>query len=156
MAEQFTLENARIGFRNFKGEVSNYNRNGERTFRIFFNGDQQEELASDLEAQGYNIKRGTAPDGTPYAPTLSVAVAFGNFPPKVIIVNASTDEQGNNIPLSLDETNVETLDYSDLDNVDVVVRPYHWEMNGKTGVKAYLKAGYFSIAKDDFASKYGL
>lgn len=145
------LENARIGFRNFQGKEGPYNKKGDRSFAVFL--DRQ--TADQLAAEGWNVKmpkpqeNPADPDADERDPYLSVAVAFENFPPNVYLIS-------NGNPSRLGEEEVEMLDWAELENVDLVIRPYEWEMNGKTGVKAYLKTGYFTIVTDQFASKYGL
>ena len=143
--ENLVFENARIIFRNFKGEASTYNRAGNRNFCVVIEDD---ETAERLREDGWNIKilNSKDPDADP-AYYLQVAVAFNLYPPTVYMI------AGNKKTL-LDEDSIETLDYAEFRNIDLIIRPYQWEVSGKQGIKAYLKVGYFAIEQDQFADKY--
>ncbi len=143
--EPLVIENARIVFRNFAGEESAYNRKGNRNFSVVIS---DEATADRLIADGWNVKKRPArEDGEPPFCHLPVTVRFDNFPPKVILMTRTAHVQ-------LNEHTVETLDRADLETVDVCIAPSRWEVNGKTGVKAYLKTLYAVKREDEFESKY--
>ena len=42
----------------------------------------------------------------------------------------------------------------DIRQVDLIINPYHWYVNGKGGVKAYLRSIYITIHEDALELKY--
>ncbi len=142
--QNLTIENARILFRNFSGEPSKYNRKGDRNFCVLLDP----EIASMLKNDGWTIRylRPRDPEEAPQA-YMSVKVSYDNIPPQVVLVTSKNKKL-------LTEDNIEMLDWAELQRVDLIIRPYNWEVDGKSGVKGYLKTGYFTIVEDEFASRY--
>ena len=138
------IENARLVFKNFSGEEIKFNRGANKNFCVVLDHD----MARDLEDEGWYIKYlGPREEGEEPTPYIQVTVAYGNIPHKVIMIAGR-----NKTPL--DGFAISTLDYAEIKNVDLIIRPYHWEVNGKQGIKAYLKTMYVEIEHDAFASKY--
>lgn len=146
MARNITFENARITFRNFSGKGSQFNREGDKNFCIVIDN---EAMADELRADGWNIKQFRATEENPNPDYyLPVAVAFrSEYPPIVNIIKGKTMTQ-------LDDETVYMLDHARIATCDICIRPYTWDVNGKTGVKAYLEEMYVTLETSQLSEKY--
>ena len=150
VTESITIENAHILFRNFSGRESKYNRAGQRNFCVYID---DPDLAQRLIDDGWNIRvREPRDEGEPPRHYLQVAVSFGNIPPTVYMLTKRKK-------VKLDEESIAALDFAEIRNIDLTIRPYNWVIqegtkNEKSGVKAYLRTMYVVIDEDEFAEKY--
>lgn len=139
------FEGAEIMFRNFAGKESQYNKAGDRNFAVKID----EALAQQLLADQWNAKflepREEGDEGQWYLP---VTVKYENYPPKIVLVTSTARTP-------LNESAVEVLDWSEISNIDLIVRGHTWEVNGKVGIKAYVKTMYVTIEEDELDLKYG-
>lgn len=143
------IENARLIFRNFAGAEKKFNRAGDRNFAVVID---DPDYAMVLENDGWNVKALEPRDTDKYpdeGPTyyIKVGVSFDNIPPTIYLISGGKKTL-------LNEDTVGVLDFASVINADIAIRPYPWEVNGKRGIKAYLKTLYITIEQDEFESKY--
>lgn len=140
------LEDRKIVFRNFSGLEGQYNAAGDRNFNVLLTPDEAEAMIRD----GWNVKfLKPREEGDEPQPRLEVSVRFNTKgqPPQVVLITS----RGRN---NLTEDMVGLLDWAEITHVDMIVRPYQWEVGGRTGVKAYLKSIYVTIREDPLELKY--
>ena len=68
--------------------------------------------------------------------------------PKIVLVNGKERKQ------TLDEKTVGILDWITIESADLIIRPFNYEFNGRTGTKAYLSTLYVTKATDTLEEKY--
>lgn len=139
------IEEAQILFRNFEGREGKFNQKGERSFCVLLD----EETAKMLSADDWNVKElKPDEDGNPGDPYLPVEVSYKHKPPKIYLIT-----NGNRT--LLDEDTCEIVDLVDIKFVDLIVNPFTWgPINGKSGVKAYLKTMFVVVEEDELERKY--
>lgn len=143
--DRVTIRDAHTLFRNFAGKEQQYNREGDRNFCVVLDAD----LADQMVRAGWNVKTlKSRDDDEPDRPYVEVAVGFaGNRPPLVVLVTS----QGRT---TLGEEQVEILDWIDWEKSDLILNPYPWSFNGKSGVKAYLKSLFVTMEEDELQQDY--
>ena len=125
------IEDARIIYRNFEGVASKFNREGDRNFAVIVPNDEIKDI---LVEAGWNvkIKPPRDEDDTPFM-VIPVKVKFNNRGPAAYLRSGETVTR-------LNEETIGILDEIDIQSVSMDLRPYDWDVNGKTGRTAYLQA----------------
>jgi len=141
-----TIEDAQIIYRNFAGKEGQYNRAGSRNFCVILDQETADQMATD----GWNVRTTKVQEeGDVGQPYLSVEIGYKVRPPRVVLITS----RGRT---TLDESTLEILDWVEIRIADLIVNPYMWTVNGKTGVKAYLKTLFITIEEDYLERKYGI
>ena len=136
------IDDARIIYRNFSGEGSKFNREGDRNFSLIIDDPA---IADELVAQGWNVKiREPREEGDDPFIHLPVKVKFNDRGPRIYLITGDRKNE-------LDEESVGILDNVDILGIDLDIRPYDWEVNGKTGRTAYLHSMRIIQEVDRFA-----
>jgi hypothetical protein len=146
--ENITIIDAEImsgNWRNFGGAEGQFNRAGERQFNLRL----PDELAEHLKSQGYNVRtRDPREDGDDPLHRLEVAVEYDKGTPPMVYYIVGGQRT------LLDRETVGLIDSSIIEKADIIISPYHWEVNGKTGTKAYLHKAFITIEEDELDALY--
>lgn len=139
------IDDARIVYRNFSGAGSKFNREGDRNFAVVI---PDQEMADALIAEGWNvkIKPPRDEDDTPFM-YLPVKIKFNDRGPNCYLATGTRLNR-------LDEESICCLDDVDILSVDMDIRPYDWDVNGKIGRTAYLASIKVTQEVDRFASRF--
>lgn len=139
------IDDARIIYRNFAGRGDKYNREGDRNFAVLI---PDEELANELVEKGWNVKiKPPREEGDIPFMFLPVKVKFNDRGPNVYLQTGGRRNR-------LDEESVGCLDNIDIIGVDLDIRPFDWDVNGKSGRTAYLQAIRVIQDVDRFAERF--
>lgn len=145
------VEGRAIRFRNFAGKQGQYNTEGDRNFCLLLTPED----ADEMQREGYNVRYLRPRDETEEPqPYIQIKVAYKNRngkstrPPKIIQITK-------NGKTTLTEETVSNLDWADIEKADISINPYSYNnVSGRSGVKAYLRTMYVTIAEDDFEDRY--
>lgn len=139
------IDDARIVYRNFSGAPSKFNREGDRNFAVVI---ETQEQADALIAEGWNVKiKAPRDEGEDPFIYLPVKIKFNDRGPSVYLRSGKAMRK-------LSEDTVDVLDNVDILSVSMDLRPYDWEVNGKTGRTAYLQSINVTQEVDRFADIY--
>ncbi len=139
------IDEAKIIYRNFAGAPSKFNREGDRNFAVIIN---DQEIADALIDKGWNVKiKPPREEGDSPFMYLPVKVKFSDRGPTVYLRSGRTMTK-------LDEDSIDCLDMIDIMSVDMDLRPFDWEVNGKEGRTAYLQSIHVTQEVDRFAERY--
>jgi len=141
---------AKIMFRNFEGKEALYNNKGNRNFLLFL----EPEIAAQMAKDGWNVKNMRLRDEDAAA-GLTEGQAFlkvkvypeGPFPPTCVLVTGK-----GKTTLPPEQYNI--LDWVQIENVDLIITPGRYEMNGKQGVSTYLKQLFLTMVESELDIKY--
>lgn len=142
---ELILRNVRLIYRNFAGRAQKYNPEGRRSFSVVI---EDAELAKALIADNWNVKPLNKRDMDENdAWHLPVAVVYGKYPPVIRVLSQSGG-------LVYDESMLETLDYANITNVDLIINPRRYDKDGVIRVKAYLRGMNITIFEDELEQEF--
>lgn len=143
--DRLIIDDAIIKFPNFEGREEKFNRKGDRNFLLDI---PTEEMAQALTERGWNVSiKDKRDEGGDLFMSLKVKVKFNDRGPAIYL---NTNGRVN----MLDEESAGMIDQIEIASVSMDIRPYDWEVSGKTGRTAYLERMDVVQELDRFAARY--
>lgn len=143
--DRLIIDDAIIKFPNFEGREEKFNRKGDRNFLLDI---PTEEMAQALMERGWNVSiKDKRDEGGDLFMSLKVKVKFNDRGPAIYL---NTNGKVN----MLDEESAGMIDQIEIASVSMDIRPYDWEVSGKTGRTAYLERMDVVQELDRFAARY--
>lgn len=139
------IENAHIFRRNFTGREGMYNQAGQRNFLVSLD----EKIAREMAKDGWNVKFPEARDEEEDVrdPYIQINVGYKIRPPRIVMITSTGR-------VIMTEDTVEALDWVDIATADLIFTASEWSVNGKSGIKAWLKSLFVTIEEDELERKY--
>jgi hypothetical protein len=146
--DNVVMEGVQLIFRNFAGKERQFNQPGSQNFCVLLD----EETADEMGKDGWGVKilkpREDDEEDNEFRAILPVKIKYGKGrPPRIWLITS----RGRS---SLDQEDLKMLDWADITNVDLIIRPYPWDINGKSGITAYLQSLFVTINEDPLEAKY--
>lgn len=131
------IDNARIIWKNFAGEKTPQNRNGDRKFNLVIPNQEIADILmnhvnEDGAAWNVKVKPPMDEDGDPLI-YLEVKVRFNQYGPPIYVVS-------NGVQREIDAEEAGMLDRMSIEKCDMDIRPFDNFTNGKHYRTAYLKS----------------
>lgn len=146
------INDAAITYKNFAGVGDRFNREGDRNFALIIPSEEiKDALLEDVNEFGaaWNVKIKQKEEYEDPFMYMNVKVKFTAYGPNIYLKSGDAD------PVRLDEDTVECLDQIDIASVDLDIRAYDDEINGRGFRSAYLQSIYVvqDFSRDRFASR---
>lgn len=147
------IDDATLVYKNFSGRGDKFNREGNMNFSVrIFDEEMAEALMNDTNKYGvgWNVKvKPPREEGDDPFMHLPVKIKFTGRGPGVFLI--SGDKK-----VELDEESIACLDDIDIERVDLDIRPYDDQVNGKPFRSAYLDKMVVVQKVDRFLERYGI
>lgn len=148
--EEILMEDVEIKWRNFAGNVTEFNKLGYNLFTIVVPDNID---VDQMIKDGWNIKWKPVDRQDPDAgewPSLEIRVNMDSkYPPKVVMRSEQTKKR-----TFLTKDLLVELDSADIVKCDIMVGPNHYNINGKKGIRAYLRSMWATVHEDPLDMKY--